>query len=110
MKHVNETGSYFRGQLESLAAKHSSIREIRGLGLMLGLDIDSPDTAKAAVQYLLDRGILINRTHDTVLRFLPPFIIKKKHVDQVVSALDFALSACSSAAKSTSKTRKRKGN
>jgi len=84
--------------------------QIRGLGLMLGLDIDSPDTAKAAVQYLLDRGILINRTHDTVLRFLPPFIIKKKHVDQVVSALDFALSACSSAAKSTSKTRKRKGN
>src|SRR4029077_18904653 len=36
--HVNETGSYFRGQLESLAAKHSSIREIRGLGLMLGVD------------------------------------------------------------------------
>ena len=52
-----------------------------------------PDIAKSAVQHLLDRGILINRTHDTVLRFLPPYIIKKKHVDQVVSALDSALSA-----------------
>ena len=109
LKHVNETGSYFRGQLESLAAKHSSIREIRGLGLMLGVDMTEPDIAKAAVQYLLDRGILINRTHDTVLRFLPPYIIKKKHVDQVVSALDAALSANRPATKSAN-TRKRKSN
>ena len=108
--HVNETGSYFRGQLESLAAKHSSIREIRGLGLMLGVDMTEPDIAKSAVQHLLDRGILINRTHDTVLRFLPPYIIKKKHVDQVVSALDSALSASPAVATSGSKTRKRKSN
>lgn len=93
LDHVNEVGSYFRGQLESLAAKHRVIREVRGFGLMLGLDLSSPDTAKAAVQYLLDRGILINRTHDTVLRFLPPYIIQKKHVDLVVRALDAALSA-----------------
>lgn len=110
LKHVNETGSYFRGQLESLAAKHSSIREIRGLGLMLGVDMTEPDIAKSAVQYLLDRGILINRTHNTVLRFLPPYIIKKKHVDQVVSALDSALSASPAVATSVSKTRKRKSN
>jgi len=109
LKHVNETGNYFRGQLESLAAKHSSIREIRGLGLMLGVDMTESDIAKSAVQSLLDRGILINRTHDTVLRFLPPYIIKKKHIDQVVSALDAALSANPSAAKSVS-TRKRKSN
>ena len=108
--HVNETGSYFRGQLDSLAAKHSSIREIRGLGLMLGVDMTEPDIAKAAVQHLLDRGILINRTHDTVLRFLPPYIIKKKHVDQVVSALDSALSANPAVAARASKTRKRKSN
>jgi len=108
--HVNETGSYFRGQLDSLAAKHSSIREIRGLGLMLGVDMTEPDIAKAAVQHLLDRGILINRTHDTVLRFLPPYIIKKKHVDQVVSALDSALSANPAVATRASTTRKRKSH
>jgi acetylornithine/N-succinyldiaminopimelate aminotransferase len=110
LKHVNEIGNYFRGQLESLAAKHSSIREIRGLGLMLGVDMTEPDIAKAAVQYLLDRGILINRTHDTVLRFLPPYIIKKKHVYQVVSALDAALSANPPAAAKSASTRKRKSN
>jgi acetylornithine aminotransferase/acetylornithine/N-succinyldiaminopimelate aminotransferase len=110
LKHVNETGNYFRSELESLAAKHSSIREIRGLGLMLGVDIDSPATAKSAVQHLLDSGILINRTHDTVLRFLPPYIIKEKHVDQVVSALDVALSANPPAVTKSASTRKRKSN
>ena len=69
-----------------------------------------PDIAKAAVQHLLDRGILINRTHDTVLRFLPPYIIKKKHVDQVVSALDSALSANPAVATRASTTRKRKSH
>jgi acetylornithine/N-succinyldiaminopimelate aminotransferase len=110
LKHVNETGSYFREELESLAAKHSSVREIRGLGLMLGVDMTEPEIAKAAVQSLLDHGILINRTHDTVLRFLPPYIIKKKHVDQVVSALDAALSANPPAAAKSASTRKRKSN
>lgn len=89
--HVNQLGAYFRAGLDDLAAKHSCVREVRGMGLMLALDLDSPDTAKAAVQQLLDRGILINRTHETVLRFLPPYVIEKKHVDLVVRALDLAL-------------------
>ena len=63
------------------------------MGLMLGLELDSAATAKAVVARLLGQGILINRTHETVLRFLPPYIIQKKHVDQVVRALDAALTA-----------------
>jgi acetylornithine/N-succinyldiaminopimelate aminotransferase len=93
LKHINELGSYFHDKLEKLASKHSSIREIRGMGLMWGLEIDKAETAKLAVQQLLDRGILINRTHETVLRFLPPYVIQKKHVDEVIGALDTALSA-----------------
>jgi acetylornithine aminotransferase/acetylornithine/N-succinyldiaminopimelate aminotransferase len=58
---------------------------------MLGLELDKGDTAKAVVAHLLKQEILINRTHETVLRFLPPYIIQKKHVDQVVRALDAAL-------------------
>jgi acetylornithine aminotransferase/acetylornithine/N-succinyldiaminopimelate aminotransferase len=105
--HVNETGSYFRGQLESLAAKHSSIREIRGRGLMLGVDMTEPDIAKAAVQHLLDRGILINRTRHRAA--LPTAVHhQKKHVDQVVSALDSALSANPAVATRASKTRRGK--
>ena len=91
--HIRETGKYFRQQLEELQAKHSCIQEIRGMGLMLGIEIDSPDTAKAVQQKLLAGGILINRTHDKVLRFLPPFIIEKKHVDQVMRALDVAFAS-----------------
>jgi acetylornithine/N-succinyldiaminopimelate aminotransferase len=91
--HVKEVGSYFHAKLEGLKSRHSSVREVRGMGLMLGLDLDSADTAKAVVAQLLQQGILINRTHETVLRFLPPYIIQKKHVDQVVRALDAALTA-----------------
>jgi hypothetical protein len=58
---------------------------------MLAIDLDSADNAKAVVAQLLEQGILINRTHDTVLRFLPPYIIEKKHVDEVINALDRAL-------------------
>ncbi len=93
MGHIREVGGYFHQKLEGLQAKHASIREVRGMGLMLGIEIDSADTAKAAVQKLLDEGILINRTHETVLRFLPPYIIQKKHVDQVIRALDGALAS-----------------
>jgi acetylornithine/N-succinyldiaminopimelate aminotransferase len=91
MGHVVELGEYFRAQLEMLQSKHSCVREVRGMGLMLGMDLDSPDTAKAVVAQLLHRGILINRTNETVLRFLPPYIIQKKHVDEVIGALDAAL-------------------
>lgn len=106
LKHIKGLGDYFRERLEDLAAKHSSIREIRGMGLMLGVEIDSAETAKSAVQQLLDHGILINRTHETVLRFLPPYVIQKKHVDKVMRALDSALAARPSAVVKSSTRRK----
>jgi acetylornithine/N-succinyldiaminopimelate aminotransferase len=90
--HVSKLGKYFIGQLERLQSKHASIKNVRGIGLMLALELDSSETAKSVVSRLLEQGILINRTHDTVLRFLPPYIIDKKHVDEVVRALDKALS------------------
>ena len=92
MGHIRDLGKYFHAELEALMANHASIREVRGMGLMLGVELDSSDTAKAVVVQLLQRGILINRTHETVLRFLPPYIIEKKHVDQVICELDSALS------------------
>lgn len=91
--HIRKLGDYFRAELETLKNKHAAIREVRGMGLMLGMELDSADAAKAVVARLLQKGILINRTHDTVLRFLPPYIIEKKHVDQVIRELDLAFSA-----------------
>jgi acetylornithine/N-succinyldiaminopimelate aminotransferase len=93
LPHVCEAGEYFRAQLKALKARYSLVREIRGMGLMLGVELSSADAAKRVVNQLMQRGILINRTHDTVLRFLPPYIIEKKHIDQVIRELDTALSS-----------------
>jgi acetylornithine aminotransferase/acetylornithine/N-succinyldiaminopimelate aminotransferase len=91
--HVSSLGRYFLKELTNLQSKHAAIKEVRGMGLMLAIELDSADVAKAVVSELLKRGILINRTHDVVLRFLPPYIIEKKHVDQVIDALDRALTS-----------------
>jgi acetylornithine/N-succinyldiaminopimelate aminotransferase len=105
MPHVRQTGDYFRAHLEWLKARHNCVREIRGMGLMLGMELTSSDTATQVVTQLMQHGILINRTHETVLRFLPPYIIGKKHVDQVIRELDTALSSASPI-KTTRKTHK----
>ncbi len=91
LKHVRALGEYFHVALKALDKKHKAIQDVRGAGLMQALELDSPDLAKAVARQLLQEGIIINRTHETVLRFLPPYVIQKKHVDQVIKALDAAL-------------------
>jgi acetylornithine/N-succinyldiaminopimelate aminotransferase len=91
LAHNEKLGVYFRKQLEGLKKKHACIQEVRGLGLFIGAELDSADLAKATVAAMLEKNIIINRTHETVLRFLPPYIVEKKHVDQVVKALDQVL-------------------
>jgi acetylornithine aminotransferase/acetylornithine/N-succinyldiaminopimelate aminotransferase len=91
LKHVSALGEYFHAALEALDKKHKSIQDVRGAGLMQAIELDSPELAKAVARQLLQEGIIINRTHETVLRFLPPYVIEKKHVDRVVGALDTAL-------------------
>jgi acetylornithine/N-succinyldiaminopimelate aminotransferase len=91
LKHVRTLGEYFHAALESLDRKHKAIQDVRGAGLMQAVEVDSPELAKAVAKQLLKQGIIINRTHETVLRFLPPYVIQKKHVGQLVQALDAAL-------------------
>ena len=86
LKNVRKTGEYFRRRLLELASKYPFIREVRGRGLMLALDLTIP--SRPFVQLAMDRGFIINNTHDTVLRFLPPLIVEKKHVDALCKALD----------------------
>lgn len=90
---ISRRGQYFYSALAALAAKHPAIQEVRGMGLMLAVEIDSAQTAKALVTQLLERGILINRTQEKVLRFLPPYIIESGHIDQLMDALDRALAS-----------------
>ncbi|HNW44335.1 MAG TPA: aspartate aminotransferase family protein [Elusimicrobiales bacterium] len=95
--HAARTGLYFKARLKELAAKHPVITEVRGLGLMAAIELSSADTAKAVQQRLLARRLIINRTHETVLRFLPPYIVKRGQIDELVSELDQALAACAPA-------------
>jgi acetylornithine aminotransferase/acetylornithine/N-succinyldiaminopimelate aminotransferase len=81
-------GNYFIERLRALAAKHDSIVDVRGKGLMLAAEVDSADLAKLTVAEMLKRHIVINCTSDTVLRFLPPYILEHEHVDTAIAALD----------------------
>src|ERR1700728_802026 len=89
---IQQTGAYFKTQLQSLAARHESVTEVRGMGLMLAVEMNSADLAKQIVASMLARRILINRTSETVLRFLPPYIMGREHVDIAVSALNEIIS------------------
>jgi acetylornithine/N-succinyldiaminopimelate aminotransferase len=86
---IAEIGGYFHRQLDGLAAKYPQlVVEARGLGLMLALELRSADTAKSVASAMLGRRILINRTSESVLRFLPPYILATSHVDLAIAALD----------------------
>ena len=103
LAHATEVGDYFQAQLRSLAKKHEAIIDVRGKGLMIAAELDSADLAKLTVAEMLKRHILINCTSDTVLRFLPPYILEREHVDAAIKAMDeiFSQHAAYAATQST---------
>ncbi len=88
LKHVQKVGDYLMEQLQKLQKKHSGITQVRGLGLMVGMELESAELAKQVFQQMLKMGTIVNRTDETVIRFLPPFIVKKQHIDTAVRQLD----------------------
>ena len=82
---IQKMGAYFAEQLSELARKHAIVKEVRGYGLMLGMELTIP--GKQIVLDAIAAGLLINCTHDTVLRFLPPYIVTEKEIDQSVKIL-----------------------
>lgn len=95
MPNINNVGAYFQMRLRELAKKFSFVKEVRGSGLMIGVDLDGP--GKQVVLDCMAAGLLINCTHDTVLRFLPPYIIGEKEVDGAIKVLTSALKKFKSA-------------
>jgi acetylornithine/N-succinyldiaminopimelate aminotransferase len=93
LQHIQDTGEFFHNELSKLAARHDCIVDVRGIGLMLGLELNSADLAKQVAAQLMERHIIINRTSETVLRFLPPFILERKHVETAIKALDETITA-----------------
>lgn len=84
-----ELGAYFKAKLEELQAKHKIVKEVRGLGLMLGMELRY-DVRNVIVKTLA-KGVLILEAGRNVLRFLPPLAIEKVHIDKVVAVLDEVL-------------------
>jgi acetylornithine/N-succinyldiaminopimelate aminotransferase len=82
-------GEYLVSKLNALKEKCPLIKEVRGLGLMLGVELSIP--GKEAVQKCLDKGLLINCTHDTVLRIMPALNVSRKEIDQAIKILEEVL-------------------
>lgn len=84
-EHVRVLGARMRVAFAGLVSAGSA-REVRGRGLMIGLDLNGP-TAADAVSRLLEEGIVVNNTSDRTLRFLPPLVITEDEADQVIAAV-----------------------
>jgi acetylornithine/N-succinyldiaminopimelate aminotransferase len=91
MTHVAAAGAHAEAKLNELASRHTCIRSIRGAGLMWGIDLDRP--AGPVVEAALAQGLLVNRTAETVVRLLPPYIITTAEIDEAIGLLDAALHA-----------------
>jgi predicted acetylornithine/succinylornithine family transaminase len=89
LEQMKEVAEYFRSQLIKLVDKYEIVKEYRGKGLMIGLElnIDGADFVKAAYE----AGLIINCTNVRVLRFLPPLTIKKEEIDILIDFLDSEL-------------------
>ena len=86
---ASSNGQYFKTQLETLATKHKIIKEIRGLGLMLGIELRYD--VYGVLTKALNHGILLIDAGRTVVRLLPPLVITKPQIDQVINTLDIVL-------------------
>ncbi len=88
LRNVQEMGGYLEAKLNSLKEKYSIIKEIRGMGLMWGLQLEKE--GKSIVEECLKNGLLINCTHETVLRLMPALNITTHEIDKAITILDGA--------------------
>ena len=93
---VKRVGARFEATLRAVAAKHAIVKEVRGAGLMWGLELNRD--ASAVVPAALERGVIVNRTADTVVRLLPPLVLAEADADEALARLDAALGAVGAAA------------
>lgn len=89
-RHVGEMGDYLKQKLMGLKEKKSIVKEVRGLGLMQGMELTEP--VAPYVSKALDQGVILMSAGTHVIRFVPPLIIEKKHIDEMVSVLEQILS------------------
>lgn len=84
--HVNEIGAYLSEKLDELTVKYDCIKEHRGIGLMHGLECKMP--VAPVITKAMDKGLIIINAGANILRFVPPLVIEKEHVDEMIQILD----------------------
>jgi predicted acetylornithine/succinylornithine family transaminase len=94
-ENVKRVGPVFERGLRAIAAKYPFVKEVRGAGLMWGLELDRD--AGTVVPAALERGLIINRTAQTVIRLLPPLVITEAEAQEALGRLDAALAAVGAA-------------
>ena len=85
LQNVQRVGAYLQDQFKALAQRFCGVREIRGRGFIQAIELDVP--TRPLVEQALAEGVLFNSTQDTVLRFLPAFLLQEKHVDRGIRVL-----------------------
>jgi predicted acetylornithine/succinylornithine family transaminase len=85
LENVNRVGAYLQQELRGVVEKRAAAKEVRGRGFIQGIQLDIP--ARPIVDAGLAEGVLFNSTQDTVVRFLPPFLLEEKHVDKGIRVL-----------------------
>src|ERR1700756_1243474 len=85
LENVNKVGAYLQDKLKDLVSKRNAAVAVRGRGFIQGIQLEIP--ARPIVDEGLSEGVLFNATHDTVVRFLPPFLMEEKHVDKGIRVL-----------------------
>jgi len=88
LESVREKGKYFQSILQELIKKHDDLIEVRGMGLMLALQLSDKLSAKVITMELFEKGFLVNAVQEHALRFLPPLVIGKEDIDKLVGALE----------------------
>jgi predicted acetylornithine/succinylornithine family transaminase len=96
LENVNKVGAYLQDKLKELVSKRNAAIGVRGRGFIQGIQLEIP--ARPVVDEGLAEGVLFNSTHDTVVRFLPPFLMEEKHVDKGIRVLKKLLGRKRSAA------------
>ena len=89
ISNVARAGALFQDGLQQIAARHGHVKEVRGAGLIWGIELDRP--AAPVVETALESGLLINRTADTVVRLLPPYVISEAEIEEGLGLLDRAI-------------------
>jgi predicted acetylornithine/succinylornithine family transaminase len=92
---VARVGAHLEKKLKAMAARQPIVREVRGAGLMWGIDLDRP--AAPVIETALHLGLLVNRTAETVVRLLPPYVITMSEIDEALVLLEQAIRAVAEA-------------